>query len=375
MPAPPLASRMVRRAMRILVGCLGGALVVVMLFEIFLAFLLPRRVKRDPLLARRVSVYAFRPWSALARALPEHTADTLLGMYGPFGLLLDLAVWVALLMVGYACLQWAGASHLAPRGAVSVGQAFYYSAATLVSTGTGSLAAHDSFAQVVEVIEAATGFSVLTIVIAYLPSLFQAFSRRETTVSQLDARAGSPPSAGRLVVRAAQRGGWPALNDYLRGWEVWSAELMETHLSYPILGYFRSQHVNQNWLSALCTILDASALAVAAAPAGTVEDARFTFAISRHAIADLAYTFRVRPHAATAVDRLPPADFDALIAAVAATGVRFGDSTEVIRERLARFRALYEPHAEAIAGRVALRLPPWLAPESPTDNWRTTAWH
>ena len=361
--------------MRILVGLLGGVLVALMLFEIFLAFLLPRRVKRDPLLARRVAIYAFRPWRALARRLPDHAGDTLLGMYGPFGLLLDLALWVVLLMLGYACLQWAGGSHLQTATAsVDFGQDFYFAAATLVSSGTGGLAAHGTFARVVEVITAASGFGVLTIVIAYLPSLYQAFSRRETTVSQLDARAGSPPSAGRLVVRATEVGGWAALNDYLRGWEVWSAELMETHLSYPTLAYFRSQHVNQNWLSALVTILDASALAVAAAPKGTVEEARYTFAISRHAIADLAYTFRVKP-AAEVPDRLPSADFDALLGELRATGVELGAQPDAIRERLERFRRLYEPYAEVLAQRVELRLPPWLAPESPTDNWLTTAWH
>jgi hypothetical protein len=365
---------MVRSAMRILVGILGGALVVLMLFEIFLAFLLPRRVKRDPLLARRVAIYAFGPWRALARRLPEQAGDTLLGMYGPFGLLLDLALWVLLLMLGYACLQWAGGSHLAPLRSVDFDQDLYFSAATLVSTGTGALAAHGTFARVVEVLEAGTGFGVLTIVIAYLPSLYQAFSRRETTVSQLDARAGSPPSAGRLVVRATQRGGWTALNDYMRGWEVWSAELMETHLSYPQLAFFRSQHVNQNWLAALCTILDATALAVSAAPKGMVEEARFTFAISRHAIADLCYTFRVQP-AASAVDRLPTADFDALIGELRTNGVELRARPEVIREQLEKMRALYEPYAQVLAERVELRLPPWLAPESPTDNWRTTEWH
>src|ERR1039457_314435 len=360
--------------MHILVGIFGGALVVLMLFEIFLAFLLPRRVKRDPLLARRVAIYAWGPWRALARRLPEHIGDTLLGMYGPFGLLLDLALWVVLLMFGYACVQWAGGSHLAPGSSVDFGQDIYYSAATLVSTSAGGLVAVGSFARVFEVLEAATGFGVLTIVIAYLPSLYQAFSRRETTVSQLDARAGSPPSAGRLVVRATQRGGWTALNDYLRGWEVWSAELMETHLSYPTLAFFRSQHINQNWLSALCTILDASSLAVSAAPVGSVEEARYTFAISRHAIADLAYTFRAKP-IVEAPDRLPAADFDALISEIRASGVALRDEPDAIRERLERLRRLYEPYAQVLAERVELRLPPWLAPESPTDNWRTTAWH
>jgi len=195
--------------MHILIGLARWRAGRLMLFEIFLAFLLPRRVKRDPLLARRVAIYLWGPWRALARRLPEHTADTLLGMYGRSGCCSTFALWVVMLMFGYACLQWAGGSHLAPGSGVDFGQDIYYSAATLVSTSAGGLVAEDSFARVVEVFEAATGFGVLTIVIAYLPSLYQAFSRRETTVSQLDARAGSPPSAGRLVMRTTKYGGWP----------------------------------------------------------------------------------------------------------------------------------------------------------------------
>jgi hypothetical protein len=358
---------------RVLVGVIGGVVVVLMLSEIFLAFLLPRRVKRDPRLARRVAIYLWWPWRWIARRMPAQSGDTLLGIYGPFALLLDLALWVLGLMIGWACLQWAGHAQLGLAHG-DFGAALYFSAATFVSSGTGGLHSSDTWARVIQVLDAASGLGVLTIVIAYLPSLYQAFSRRETTVSQLDARAGSPPSAGRLLVRAATRGGWPAVNDYLHTWEEWSAELMETHLSYPQLAFFRSQHVNQNWLSALCTILDTCALAVSAAPKGTVEDARFTFAISRHAVADLAYTFRAKP-VDPDPDRLPPADFDALLATLAATGVEFGAEPEVIRTQLERFRNFYEPYVEAIARRTELRLPPWLAPEDPTDNWRTTAWH
>ena len=121
--------------MHIVVAVLGGALVAPMLVEIFLAFLLPRRVKRDPLLARRVAIYVYRPWRAIARRLPEHSGDTLLGIYGPFGLLRDLALWVALLMFGYGCLQWGGGSQLAVGLAVDFGQDVHFAAATLVSPG------------------------------------------------------------------------------------------------------------------------------------------------------------------------------------------------------------------------------------------------
>lgn len=359
--------------MRILVGLAGAVLIVLMLLEIFLVFLLPRRVKRDPQLARRIATWAWRPWRALARLLPDQAADTLLGVYGPFGLLLDLLLWVAGLMLGYGLLQWAGGSHLAARP-VDFGNDIYFAAASLASSGTDGLASHSTFARAVQVLDAATGLAVLGIVIGYLPSLYQAFSRRETTVSQLDARAGSPPSAGRLVVRTTALGGWSRLNEYLHSWETWSAELMETHLSYPALAFFRSQHLGQNWLSALCTILDASALAVSAAPKDTVPGARYTFAISRHAVADLAYTFRVDP-ITDAPSRLPRADFDALIVELRESGIELGAEPDAIWAQLERLRRLYEPYVTALSGLLVLAMPPWLAPESPTDNWRTTGWH
>lgn len=359
---------------RILIGLLGAALVALMLLEIFLTFLLPRRVKRDPKIVRSVFAYAWRPWRRVARALPAQAQDTMLGIYGPVGVVLNLVLWVAAMMFGYACLQWAGGSHLAVGRSVGFGDDLFFSAATMASSGTAGLSSHSAFAQVVQVIDAGSGLAVIAIVIGYLPALYQAFSRREATVSQLDARAGSPPSAGRLVLRSTQRDGWPALNRYLSSWETWVAELMETHLAYPVLAYFRSQHVNQNWLSAMCALLDACAFTVCAAPAGTVDSARFTYAIARHAIVDLSYSFHVEPLAPSS-DRLPPEDLSELLRQLAEVGVAAGADLETISTRLTRMRASYEPYINALGERLELSLPPWLAPESPTDNWRTTQWH
>jgi hypothetical protein len=360
--------------MRILVGLLGGALVLAMLVEIFVAFLLPRRVKRDPKIVRSVFAYAWRPWRRLARMLPAQAADTMLGVYGPFGLLLNLVLWVATMMLGYAALQWAGGSHLAPGHPVDFGNDLYFSAATMAASSPDGLGAQSTFARVVQVIDAGSGLAVIAIVIGYLPSLYQAFSRREATVSQLDARAGSPPSAGRLVIRSTQRDGWPALNRYLSEWEMWVAELMETHLAYPVLAYFRSQHVNQNWLSAMCAVLDACAFTIAAAPAGTVDAARFTFAIARHAVVDLSYSFHADP-LTPAMDRLPRADLDELLRQLREAGVQPGTDNATIEERLVRMRGLYEPYINALGARLDLGLPQWLAPESPSDNWKTMQWH
>lgn len=358
-------------------GVLGGALVVLMLAEIFVTFLLPRRVKRDPRIVRRVFAYSWRPWRAIARRLPSQVADTMLGIYGPLGVIMNLVLWVGAMMLGYACLQWAGGSHVAvagAHGAVDFGEDLFFSAATMASSGTAGLTAHSAFARAVQVIDASSGLAVIATVIAYLPALYQAFSRREATVSQMDARAGSPPSAGRLLVRSTKRGGWAAINEYLASWETWVSELMESHLAYPVLGYFRSQHVNQSWLASMCTVLDACSLTIAAAPAGTVDESRFTYAIARHAVADLSYSYRVEP-APPAADRLPPDQLDELLSQLAEVGVEPATDRQTLEERLQRMRALYEPYVNALALRLELPLPQWLAPESPTSNWRTTAWH
>jgi hypothetical protein len=361
--------------MRIVVGIVGGAVVALMLWEIFLTFLLPRRVKRDPAIVRSVFNFGWLPWRRVARSLPGTAADTMLGMYGPLGLIVNLILWTAALMLGYACLQWAAGSHLAAGGRhVNFGNDLYFSAATMTTDGPAGLATHTAFAHALQVLTAATGLAVLAIVIGYLPSLYQAFSRREATVSQLDARAGSPPAAGRLLVRSTQRDGWPALNRYLSSWETWVAELMETHLAYPVLAYFRSQHVNQNWLAAMCTVLDSCAFAIAAAPSGSVDSARFTFAIARHAVADLAYNFHVKP-LPPAADRLPASALEDLLAQLRGVGVEPAADLATVSTRLQRMRSLYEPYVNALGQRLELPLPPWLAPESPTDNWRTTEWH
>jgi hypothetical protein len=361
--------------MRLIVGIVGGLLVLLVLAEIFVAFLLPRRVKRDPVIVRHVFDYGWRPWRRIARRLPDLAQDTMLGVYGPFGLLVTLLLWIGVLMVGFACLEWAAGSHLGPSGAqVSFGEDLYYSAATLTTDGPPALVAHSGPAKALQVITAGCGLVVLAVVISYLPSLYQALTRREATVSQLDSRAGTPPSAGRLLLRSVGHQGWPAVNRYLAGWEPWVADLMETHLAYPVLAYFRSQHIHQNWLAALCTVLDACAFTISAAPVGAVDESRFTFAIARHAVADLAYNFNVVP-TAPPQHRLSEADLEELIAKLSERGVELAADRATVATRLATLRAFYEPYVQALAERLELSIPAWFVAEGPTDNWRTTQWH
>ena len=332
--------------MRVLAGIAGAILVALMLSEFFVAFLLPRRVKRDPRIARGLIRLMWQPWRAAARQLPPAAADTLLGVFGPFALVSELFVWTLGLVIGFGLVEWAIVGG-------SFGAELFFSSGLFVSAEgvSGSTAVH-----AIGLVEAATAIAVLFSVIGYLPSVYGAFSRREIAVSQLATRAGAPPAAGVVLKRAAGRERWRELERDLRTWEEWAAELMETHLSYPLLGFYRSQHVGQNWLAALTAMVDVAAFVVAVEAEGEVEAAEMTFAIGRHALADLAHQYRVTPRTA---DRLSEAEFDKLYAAVEDAASRPVGRDEA-RRHLTKLQRAYEPNAQGMADAFALELPPWL---------------
>ena len=315
-----------------------------MLSEFFVTFMLPRRVRRDPRIARGLNRLLWIPWRAMARRLAPAGGDTLLGLFGPLALIAQLVVWALGLMIGYGLIEWAVVA--GPFWTRFLSSSGLFLSAEAVS-GSNAL-------RVVDLLEAATGVGVLFIVIGYMPSVYSSFSRRETAVSQLATRAGSPPAAATLLHRAAGREHWKELERDLQGWEEWAAELMETHLTYPLLAFYRSQHVNQNWLAALTAMVDVAAF-VKATLHESVEAADITFRIGRHALADLALQFRLEP---VRVDRLSDADFDELFAIVDRSTAENVDS-QTAQRRLARLREEYEPNAQALADYLALELPPW----------------
>jgi hypothetical protein len=342
--------------MRVLAGAAGALLVALMLSEFFVTFMLPRRVRRDPRIARGLNRLLWRPWRAVARRLAPPSADTLLGLFGPLALIVQLVVWALGLMIGYSLIEWAVAGGPFWDRVLS-------SSGLFLSAGglSGSKAL-----RVIDLLEAATGVGVLFIVIGYLPSVYSAFSRRETAVSQLATRAGSPPAAATLLHRAAGRERWSELQQDLRAWEEWAAELMETHLSYPLLAYYRSQHVNQNWLAALTAMVDVAAF-VKATLHDSVDAADITFRIGRHALADLALQFRLEP---VSVDRLSDDDFAELFAIVdRSTAENVGSATA--ERRLDRLREEYEPNAQALADFLSLELPPWFHRDEGRHEART----
>lgn len=360
--------------MRILIAILGAALVFVVLWDAFETIVLPRRVMRRVRLTRMFYRATWRPWSAVARWIPAgRRRDNYLSFYGPLSLLLLLSVWAAGLVLGFALLHWGTGSGLTISGeTVRFTTDLYLSGTTFFTLGLGDVVPRTPFARALTVLESGMGFGFLAMVIGYLPVLYQSFSRREVNITLLDARAGSPPAAAELLRRHSSAHGLEALQQFLHDSERWAAELLESHISYPVLAYFRSQHANQSWLGALTTLLDASALVMVGVEGACARQAELTFAIARHAVVDLAQVFGTPPRAPATV-RLSEADLARLRARLAADGLALREGSDP-DARLLELRQMYEPYVNSLAAYLRLSVPPWIPAAQAKDNWQTSAW-
>ncbi|HEV2491371.1 MAG TPA: potassium channel family protein [Candidatus Acidoferrales bacterium] len=352
---------------------LGLVLLAIVLWDVFETIILPRRVTRRIRLARLFYKSTWSPWSWLARRVRAASwRETFLSVFGPLSLLFLFAVWAIGLIIAFSILHFAAGSAInTPGEQPGYWTDLYMSGSTFFTLGLGDVTPRTELARVITVAEAGIGFGFLAVVISYLPVLYGAFSRREANISLLDARAGSPPTAAELLRRHNQPDAAHALAAYLRDWEVWSAELMESHLSYPVLCYFRSQHNNQSWLAALSTMLDVSAILLAYADGALRWQARMTFAISRHAIVDLAQVLNCPPRALDG-DRLPAADLKTLRVLLVTTGLAKCRSEDDVK--LSELRQMYEPYVAALSDRLLMPVAGWSISTKPRDNWRTSAW-
>jgi len=236
--------------MTILLGVLGAILILIVLGDAFETIVLPRRVTRPISLARLFYQSTWLVWSTTVRSIfSKKRQETFLSWYGPLSLLLLLLLWATCLIMGFGLVHWASGSIIkTPEGTSSFGAYLYLSGTTFFTLGLGDVIPVKAFGRGLVALEAGMGFGFLALVIGYLPVLNQSFSRREVNISLLDARAGSPPTAGEMLRRHCHDRGMEDLQQLFHEWERWSADLLESHLSYPVLAYFRSHHDNQSWL-------------------------------------------------------------------------------------------------------------------------------
>ena len=359
--------------MRYLIGSIGVILVAVVLWETFETIVLPRRVTRLLRVTSFIYFLTWQPWAALARVIRKNRRrEKVLAFFGPLSLLLLLGIWAFGLIVGFALIHYAARTIFENQTLTGFWTDLYFSGTTFFTLGLGDLSPTTGLGRALAVVQSGVGLGFFAMVISYLPVLYQAFSRREVNISMLDARAGTPPTAGELLRRHREACDMESLSNLLREWERCSADLLESHLSYPVLCYFRSQHDNQSWLAALTTILDACALVMVGIDGVPKWQAQLTFKMTRHAVVDLTQVFNTSPLNNDG-RRLSPEHLTRLRTVLGQCGVVLrnepGDD-----ETLADLREMYEPYLQVLSEYLLMPLPGWLPQPRAIDNWQTSAW-
>jgi ion channel len=359
--------------MRIFAAIVGIVVILLVAQDAFETIVLPRRVARRIRITRFFFIVTWNTWKSLGRLIrPGARRESYLSYFGPLSLLALFVLWAVLFVFGFGLLLWGLALPLnAPEKTISFLTYLYLSGTTFFTLGLGDVTPVPGLTRLLVVSEVALGFGFLALVISYVPVIYQAFSRRELRISLLDARAGSPTTAAEILRRNHAGKNVQELQMILHDWELWCGDILESHLSYPVLAYYRSQHDQQSWLEALTAILDTCALILAGIENIPAEPARFAFAIARHAVVDLAQVFNSPP--IIGVNRLSSAEFAHLRDILAQSGILLKEGTATER-KLAELRETYEPFVSGLANFLMVSIPPWITPEGNLDDWQTTAW-
>jgi hypothetical protein len=294
----------------------GAILIVVVCWGAFKTVVLPGRLARLQRITRAFHRVTWRPWRAVARLVPAGTRRE-----------------------------------------------------NFFSVAQSGLSPDSMPIRVFTIVESGTGLGFLAMVIAYIPTFSQAFSRREVNVALLGSRAGSPPSAEGVLVRHVELNFESTLPQLIAQWEQWSADVLETHLSFPLLIFYRSQHKNQSWVAALTTILDVCALVIAGNDPRGVAFAHLAFEMARNAAVQLSVTAGLTP-LPPATDRLPASDLAHLRRSLRGAGLPLPDDQET-DERLLQLRRMYEPYVNALSEFLLMPLPLWSSVEGAHGNSRS----
>ena len=349
--------------MNALYAVAGAALIFVVLVEGFETVVLPHAVSRRIRLTRFFFRDAWRVWSFIVCGLfaPGRRREIFLGLFGPLSLIILLGLWASALISGFALLYYffaGGAFESVKTGISGFPGCLYFSGTTFFTLGLGDVLPLTTGAKALTVLEAGTGFGFLAIFISYLPPLNQFFYTRETSVSALSARVGAPAAASEILDKHIVGQNLDVLHQLLYDWERWAAELHESHLSYPVLAYFRSEHEDRSWLGALTAIMDTCAFIMSGIEGACECQAELTFSISMHTITDLSSVFHCLPE--MPVDRLTLDELDRLRLRMSEKGFLGLPEAREMEKKLAPLRSQYEPYIQALADRFHMAIPPWV---------------
>lgn len=340
----------------ILAAIFGGILVATSLEEAFVTVLLPRPVRHRRLLVRYFFRITWAIWSRIASRFSVKTRrEGFLGIYGPLAMVLLFTTWAIALIIGFGFLQWA-AQVGNPQDHHTLLADILISGDVFFTLGYETLQRHSTTCRLLTIFEAGTGFGFIALSVSYLPVLYLHFSERDRQLIQLGSRAGSPASAGSVLQRFAKESDMHKLNDWLRNWELWAAELIESHSSYPMLAFYRSQHENHSWLASLAVILDCCALVATGAEKADSLQLESTFVTARRVLVEITRALKVREIENThrfTMDVISELEDD-----LKPLGLRW-TNWQYTEQMVLAIQVRYEPMLQALSAYLLLPLPKW----------------
>jgi len=339
----------------------GIVIIFAILFDIFASVLVPRPVRSAFLVSAYLRRYTWSLWRTLfIDVAPPQRRELLLGIFAPLVMVLLLACWVFGLILGFGFIFLGLQEGLRPMP-TDLGAAMYYAGTSLLTIGYGDILAIQGPARFFSIAAAVGGLATVAVVLTFLFSLFASFQRRETFVVMLDGRASAPPSGVGLLETHATLDLVHDLPHLFESAQIWCAEVLDTHLAYPVLCYFRSSHVDVSWFAALGALLDAATLVMS-----TVEDvpkghAALLHSVGSHLTHDLAKYFALLGDDEVLVDR---AEFVQARQRLGAAGYRLVDE-EQSWNAFRRLRAEYAADLNNMARHWLITPAPWIGDRSP----------
>jgi hypothetical protein len=346
--------------LRILAALAGVWLIGFTILSAIRTVVLPRAV--STVITRTVFVTVRRLFSLLTLgARTYESRDRILALYAPVSLVLLPLVWLALVMIGFTGLFWA-----ADYG--SILESFAASGSSVTTLGSTTI--DGTVHRMLSFLEAGIGLLIIALLITYLPTLYADFLRRETQVTLLEVRAGSPPTAVELLQRAHRIRGLSQLGEVFGEWETWFAELEQSHTAFPSLTFFRSTQPERSWIIAAGTILDAAALY-----ASTVEQPREPradlciragYIALRRISSFFGAEFDWDPEATDPIAISRP-EFEQACEALFAAGVPLRADRERAWRDFSGWRVNYDTPLLYLADLVTAPYAPWTADRSPVE--------
>jgi hypothetical protein len=340
--------------MEVAAFALGLFILALTFWDLFETVVVPRPTPGWFRIGRYVVRGSWRLLRAIRDGRPNRSYDRVFGLFAPAATVVLLGAWLAALIVGYGLIMYALRDQLRPVPP-DLGTAIYFAATSLLTIGFGDIVAEGEAARIIIVTAAIGGLGAVALVVTFLFSLYGSYQRREARVVMLQSAAGAPPSAVALLESYAHLNLVDRLPDLFREWEQWAVEVLDSHIAYPLLCFFRSSHDNLSWISAIGSVLDTASLVLTTVCEVPRGEAKLFKRAGTHLVEDI-HNLGFRAGQPSSLDR---SAFEAVCDRLEAAGYDLEQRDEAWRTFEAA-RATYAPRLEAMATYLATPATQWL---------------